>query len=289
MSHISCKMPQLVVALFAPLAFIHCSLDEKKPITSLPGGDLSPLLPVTVQSQPEDLATDVSAGPVRLIVWGHSPPSVERERLAQLAEAVSAESRGSAVEVVAHVLPGPEPDVNGLIQGPNAVEILPLDGRWPNDWVTISIEAQQWGWSAPSLDHSPGHDGAEVLSWRFRPDSHPTFQRVEFCAGTDYTLVRFHFSEPPSHPLQLGKTGVAQHDSQCQPPPPEAGDSRRLSFMCFGLDWNLPSLIVLDPLLTSHSGRLYSVGTLDKPGFSAEVVLASLPRRSSTCVDLRLP
>lgn len=287
--HIFSNMPHLVMAFIAPLAFLHCKLDEKKPTANLPGGDLYPVVPVTVHSQPEDLATDVSASPVRLIVWAHAPPSIERERLTQLAEAVSAESRGSSVEVVAHVLPGPQPDVNGLIQGPNAVEIIPLGGRWPNDWITIRVEAEQWGWSAPSLDRSPEHDGAEVLSWRFRPDSHPTLQRVEFCDGTDHTLVRFHLSEPPSLPLKMGQTGVAQGDSLCRPPPAEAGDARRLSFTCFGLDWNLPILIVLDPLLTAHSGGLYSVGTLDKPGLNAEVVLATLPRQANSCVELRFP
>lgn len=287
--HACSSLSVLVVAVIALLALISCTVDERAPIINPPDENLLPAVPVTVHSQPEDLATDVSTGPVRLIVWAHSPPSVERERLAQFADAVSAESRGFAVDVVAHVLPSTTPDVNGLIQGPNAVEVLPVNGSWPNDWITIRVEAEQWGWSAPSMDRSQQPDGSEALSWRFRPDSHPTLQRVEFCAGADHTLVRFFLSEPPSLPLRLGQTGITQDGSQCQSPPPEAGDSRRLSFTCSKLDWNLPSLVVFDALLTAHSGRPYSVGTLDDPGVKAEVQLATLPRQSNSCAELRFP
>lgn len=225
--------------------------------------------------QPEDLATDVGTMPARVLVAPSSRSLIPSESVNVLSDMVSAYTDTGPVPVRIERVRSYDGAEGEYLAGPTAIDITPVAGSWPDAWVTVEIEFDPLTWTPVGLAVSDQGKLAKG-TWRFRPDSKPTLQRVDFCPGAEVLNVRFSLSEPVSRSDSRDSVAVSQGDALCVGVVDSDTDSTRyLGFTCPSPDLDGAVRIQLTDL-RALSGEAVAVGR-DAQALGTAVVPSTLP------------
>lgn len=200
--------------------------------------------------QPEDLATDMSSTPVRLILVPSADQLVTQELLQDVLKRLTLQANSGPIAIKTSLEIDNTLETGISFTNPSAVAISPVDSNWPNEWLELritSLPANVVARQLPSTTDLP-------VRVRFYPGSRPTPQTAETCAKGDGTqVVVIRFSEPVDAAVLSTHLIIESNGEPCSLTSDHASFVRNAHYSCGRKPPDSPIRIVMRPGIKSES------------------------------------